>query len=103
MAAPIPSAFTPVDSAYATINTHMSSVHTEGSEWTFGILTNTWQHTNFARWQRTFLTLPARQFRVASLLTNLRTVTPSPCGSGATGSAPISLICTLMSMAVGKE
>jgi hypothetical protein len=49
MAAPITSALAPVGSTYAMINTYMSSVRTVGSEWTFGILTNTWQHTNFAR------------------------------------------------------
>jgi hypothetical protein len=73
MASPIPSVLSPPGSRNAMINTLMSSVRTVGSEWTFGIISNTWQTTNFPRWQRAFLTLPGMQFRVASLLTNIRT------------------------------
>jgi hypothetical protein len=71
--APIPSVLAVPGSHYALINSLMSSVRTVASEWTFGIVSNTWQTTNFARWQRAYLTLPGLQFRVASLLTNFRT------------------------------
>jgi hypothetical protein len=39
-------------------------------EWGFGLVTNTFQTTDFARWNRMFLTRPALQYRVATLLRN---------------------------------
>ncbi len=36
-----------------------------------GLITNTFQAVDFTRWQRSFLTYPALQYRVATLLTNV--------------------------------
>jgi hypothetical protein len=38
---------------------------------TVGLVTNTFQAVDFTRWQRNFLTNPALQYRVATLLTNI--------------------------------
>jgi hypothetical protein len=51
------------------LNRIMSSVRVS-VEWGFNLVTNTFQAVDFIRWQRFFLTKPARQYRVASLLTN---------------------------------
>ena len=72
MGSPIPRVLCPPNSENSIINERMSSCRTVASEWTFGIISNTWQATDFARWKRAFLTRPALQYRVASLLTNCR-------------------------------
>jgi hypothetical protein len=42
-------------------------------EWSFNLVTNSFQAVDFIRWQRFFLTKPARQYRIATLLTNCLT------------------------------
>ena len=39
-------------------------------EWGFNLVTNMFQGIDFIRWQRMFMTKPALQYRVASLLAN---------------------------------
>ena len=39
-------------------------------EWSFGMITNTFQAVDFRRWQRVFLTRPALQYQVATFLMN---------------------------------
>lgn len=39
-------------------------------EWSFGMITNTFQAVDFRRWQRVFLTRPALQYQVATFLIN---------------------------------
>ena len=39
-------------------------------EWGFNLVTNSFQAVDFIRWQRMFMTTPARQYRIATLLTN---------------------------------
>ena len=50
----------------------MSSVRV-AVEWGFNLVTNTFQTVDFIRWQRFFMTRPARQYRIATLLTNCLT------------------------------
>jgi hypothetical protein len=40
------------------------------AEWSFGLVTNTFQAVDFTRWQRVFLTRPGLQYKVAYLLMN---------------------------------
>ena len=56
-------------SPQALFNRRMAAVRVS-QEWSFGITTNTFQAIDFARWQRTFLTYPGDQYRVATFLTN---------------------------------
>ena len=56
----------------ARINEEMAVARTCTSEWWYGICTNTFQTLDFARWQRQWLTAPALQYFVATLLVNCR-------------------------------
>lgn len=71
--APIPRALAPPGSAAARLNEEMAVVRTCTSEWAYGIMTNTFQSLDFARWQRQWLTVPALQYHVGMLLVNCRT------------------------------
>jgi hypothetical protein len=55
--------------AEAAFNRIMSAVRVS-VEWGFNLVTNSFQAVDFVRWQRFFLTRPARQYRIATLLTN---------------------------------
>jgi len=51
------------------LNKIMSKVRVS-VEWGFNLVTNSFQAVDFIRWQRMYLTKPARQYRIATLLTN---------------------------------
>ena len=70
---PIARAAAPPGSVAARVNEEMAVARTCTSEWWYGITTNTFQTLDFARWQRQWLTAPALQYFVATLLTNCRT------------------------------
>jgi len=57
------------NSIEANFNEIMSSVRVD-SEWNFGLITNTFQAVDFARWQRCFSTSPALCYRTATFLMN---------------------------------
>ena len=73
MAIPIPRAAAPEGSPEAALNKTMAVVRTCTSEWQYGIITNTFQALDFARWQRQWLTIPAIQYVCATLFVNMRT------------------------------
>ena len=70
---PFARAAAPPGSVAARVNEEMAVARTATSEWWYGIVTNTFQTLDFARWQRQWLTTPALQYFVATLLVNCRT------------------------------
>ena len=70
---PIARAAAPPGSVAARLNETMAAARTVTSEWLYGIVTNTFQTLDFARWQRQWWTAPALQYFAAVFLTNCRT------------------------------
>ena len=58
LVSPIPRAAAPTGSVAAELNRVMAVVRTCTSEWWYGVITNTFQALDFARWQRQHLTRP---------------------------------------------
>ena len=59
----------PPNSPQANFNDVLAKIRV-GVEWSFGLVTNTFQAVDFTRWQRCFLTNPALQYRTATFLMN---------------------------------
>ena len=70
---PIARVAAPPGSVAARLNEIMAVARTVTSEWLYGIVTNTFQTLDFARWQRQWWTAPALQYFAAVFLTNCRT------------------------------